>query len=96
MSLFGVALQSSKQKLISGKTFAVPLVKVRLERRLLRGCLQRIGTSQRLNMARTLAILVGIVGTLYWVGLIDYDEEHLKWFCLPFGAYLIGMAILFD
>ena len=47
-------------------------------------------------MARTAAILVGIVGGLYWSGLVEFDDEHVKWFCVPFSAYLIGMAILFD
>jgi hypothetical protein len=47
-------------------------------------------------MARTAAIIVGIVGTLYWSGFVEFEEEHLKWFCVPFAAYLVGMMILFQ
>ena len=54
-----------------------------------------LGTSRRLNMARTVAILSVIVGVIYWFDLVEYEEAHLKWFCVPFAAYLIGMAILF-
>jgi hypothetical protein len=46
-------------------------------------------------MARTVAILGVIVGVIYWFDLVEYEEAHLKWFCVPFCAYLIGMAILF-
>jgi hypothetical protein len=49
-----------------------------------------------LKMARTAAIIVGIVGGIYWSGLIEFEGDHLKWFCIPFGAYLMGMVILFE
>jgi hypothetical protein len=47
-------------------------------------------------VARTAAILIGIVGALYWSGFVEFEEEHLKWFCVPFAAYLAGMVILFE
>jgi hypothetical protein len=51
---------------------------------------------RRLNMARTATILCGIVGGLYWGGFIEIEGEHLKWFCVPLTAYLVGMVILFE
>jgi hypothetical protein len=50
----------------------------------------------RLVMARTAAIFAGIIGVVWWSGLVEFEEEHLKWFCVPFSAYVIGMVLLFE
>jgi hypothetical protein len=55
----------------------------------------RLAQVMRFNMVRSTALIVGIFGGLYWSGLIDIESDHLKWFCIPFAAYLGGMILLF-
>jgi hypothetical protein len=47
-------------------------------------------------MARTAAILIGVVGGLYWSGIVEFDHDHVKWFCVPFTAYVVGMFMLYS